>query len=151
MVINFKILQIKRFPVDNHKEEKSTIPYEPTEADLKWLNREENSDLAPIQFSRLYVPRKIFKRVLIRTIFAVFMVWPVVPYAVNTVMEPIQKKATLEQLSPNPEQRKANKLLTNFEPFTIILIGELVTIGIWAYLVIPEFVKVYKFNKKYDM
>ena len=72
--------------MDNNKEE-STIPYKPTEADLKWLKGEETKDIVPMQMAGLYVPRKIFKRVVVRSIILSLMVWPIVPYTVNAVIE----------------------------------------------------------------
>ncbi len=134
---------------DREEEKRKPALGKPNESDLKWLNREDPGELATIELPEFFVPRKLFRRVLLRTFLMGLMVWPIVPYAVVAVMSPMQKKATIEQLSPDPEERTSQTVLTVFEPFTVILIAELLTLGIWAFLVVPDFIKVYEFNKKY--
>ena len=134
---------------DRQEEKRPAASPKPTEADLKWLKGEEPGGLATIELPRFFVPRKLFRRVLVRTVLMSLIVWPTVPYVVDALISPMQKKATMEQLSPDPQKRNSQTVLTVFEPFTVILMAELLTLGIWAFLVVPDFLKVYELNKKY--
>lgn len=84
---------------------------------------------------------------MLRSVFALILAWPTVPWIVHEVASPIYRRATLEQMDPIPEARQAQRLLVYLHPFWMTVIGELLVLGVWAYICVPDFFKLYQFNK----
>ena len=120
-----------------------------TPEDYQWL-KGELTPTQTIKIDRFHVPKKTFRNLFWKTIIATLMLYPVIPYSINKITQPIQKQAVLEQLSPQPENRQAQTKITNLEPFNIILIAEFITIGIWIIVISPDIKQIYQLNRKYD-
>ena len=121
-----------------------------TAEDYQWLKGElKTTETGKID--RFHVPRKIVRNLCWKTIITIVMLYPVIPYSVNKIIQPTQKQALLEQLSPQPENRQAQKKLTNSASFNLILIAEFLTLVIWIIIASPDFQQIYQLNRKYDL
>ena len=123
------------------------LDFTPTSEDLKWLR---SGGLDPLVLKGVYVPRNTFRNIVIRSVCCAILCFPVVPMIVNRIWGPSQRRAQIEQISPDPEKRTPHIRTLEFDLITPIIIGELLVLGVWAVLVVPDLIKVVKFYKTYN-
>ena len=123
------------------------LDFTPTPEDLEWLR---SGGLDPIVLKGVYVPRNTFRNIVIRSVCCAILCFPVVPTIVNRIWGPSQRQAQIEQISPDPEKRTPHVRTLEFDLITPIIIGELLVLGVWAVLVVPDLIKVIKFHKTYN-
>ena len=101
-----------------------------------------------VEVGKWSFPQPLTRRLVLRSALALFLVWPTVPWITNQVAGSFYRNATLEQLNPDPEKRQAQRVLEYMHPFWVTVLAELLVMGIWAYVCVPGFLKLYQFNKQ---